>query len=804
MDGRNPKILHRIYFENFAPFHDPFEHFLESWAKQMPDYTVMRWNASNLDVTANLWTRRAAKEGAPVFLAEYFRWKLLAEYGGVYLDADCEIVDGPVFSGIVDELFASEEYDCFFGVEQRGNGHPTAQTVGAKKDAELVRFMRSLYEEQLGELWPWREKRGLIGPQLMALFFLNKGINAADDGFVKDIDEPVVLDRCKVYPQTYFSPKFTITGTELDYQPGKTCIYHMFANANVDFSRNRRSKDARERAATFDEYRSNLERALLFPRYYDASWLETQVAERTDAGIRADSASGVICFGPYVELPQGEYRARLRVADRPESGSATLSVTADGGRRTLGSHRFQFPLEGEIELAFETCRGPVSDLECVLIGHNVSAITIEGLEIAKLSDLKILHRIYFGFDGKPDQFATYLQTWQRELPDFKIMHWNASNLPMDANDYVRQLYKEEDHAFLTDYFRWWTLREYGGVYLDADVEVYDGARFRTLVDELENAQGYDAFIGIDKRGDGWYTAHTMASRPQSDLARFMCSVYENMGDLAVWRKKNFYFWAPQLTASYFAHKGHNREGMGTTPRLDEPVDIARVRIYPQEYFAPLSPTGDAQRPFELDALTGNTSLCHHFACSWHDTGSFYVEHSVQRGGQANVMLDDLMRAESAVTEDCIGNFSAVSGLRSVVGQVEGGTIRTDGVAGCLVFGPYVSLAKGTYRVSIRIVDCADLSDARVEVSGDHGDHYLMDAVDLQDLWDGRFARFDFTIDRPSDGLEVRVLCGKESSFAVRQVAIEAVRGEAILGEAARDGALCREATIGQRLLALFR
>ena len=156
MDGRNPKILHRIYFENFAPFHDPFEHFLESWAKQMPDYTVMRWNASNLDVTANLWTRRAAKEGAPVFLAEYFRWKLLAEYGGVYLDADCEIVDGPVFSGIVDELFASEEYDCFFGVEQRGNGHPTAQTVGAKKDAELVRFMRSLYEEQLGELWPWR------------------------------------------------------------------------------------------------------------------------------------------------------------------------------------------------------------------------------------------------------------------------------------------------------------------------------------------------------------------------------------------------------------------------------------------------------------------------------------------------------------------------------------------------------------------------------------------------------------------------------------------------------------------------
>lgn len=790
MDGRNPKILHRIYFENFAPFHDPFEHFLESWAVQMPDYTIMRWNASNLDVSANLWTRRAARDGAPVFLAEYFRWKLLSEYGGVYLDADCEIVDGPVFSAIIDDLFDSEDYDCFFGVEQRSNGHPTAQTVGAKKDAELVRFMKSLYENQLGEFWPWRETRGLIGPQLMALFFLNKGINASDDGFIKDLDEPIVLDRCKVYPQTYFSPKFAITGTEIDYQPGKTCIYHMFANANVDFSRNRRSADARERAATFAEYRSNLERALLFPRFYDASWLETRVGVHTDDGIQAAEANGVICYGPYIGLPQGDYRARLRLAGSPESGSATLTVTADSGHSSLGTRHFQFPLTNEaIEVEFQTGGGAVTDLECVLTGEDVDAMTIEGLEIAKLSDLRILHRIYFGFDGKPDQFATYLETWKRELPDFKIMHWNAANLPMDGNDYVRRLYKEKDHAFLTDYFRWWALREYGGVYLDADVEVYDGARFRALVAELENAQDYDAFIGIDKRGDGWYTAHTMASRPQSEVARFMCAIYEGMGDLAVWRKKNFYFWAPQLTASYFASKGHNREGMGTTPRLDAPVDIARVRIYPQEYFAPLSPTGDAQKPFELDALTSNTALCHHFACSWHDAGSFYAEHSAQRGGQANVLLDDLVRGEPLPCEDSIGTFTAHSGLRTVVGQVEGGTIWTRGDAGCLVFGPYISLAAGSYRVSIRIVGRAELAGSRVEVSGDEGDRYLMDAVDLQDLWDGQFARFDFTIDRPSEGLEIRILCSETSSFGVRQIAIEAVQGQP---------------TIGRRLLALFR
>lgn len=785
----NPRILHRIYFDTFAPYHDPFEHFLESWVQQMPGYTIMRWNASNLDVTENAWTRRAARDNAPVFLAEYFRWKLLSEYGGVYLDADCEIVDGAVLSGIIDGLFESSEYDCFFGVEQRDNGHPTAQTIGAKKGAELVRFMRTLYEEQLGDFWPWRETRGLIGPQLMALYFLNKGINVADDGFIRHIDEPVILDRCKIYPQTYFSPKFTITGTEIDYQPGRTCVYHMFANSNIDFSKKRRAKDARDRAATFDEYRANLQRALLFPRFYDASWLETQVGSHREEGIRAVSASGVISYGPYVNLPRGDYTARLRLSEQPQAGSATLTITADSGRVALGMGHFAFPMtQDAMEVAFRSDAAQVSNLECVLTGTDVDRITIEGLEIARHSDLKLLHRIYFGFDGKPDQFRAYLDTWESELPDFQIMHWNAANLPMDANDYVRKLHEEKDHAFLTDYFRWYVLREYGGVYLDADVEVYDGTRFRPLIEQLETAQDYDAFIGIDKREDGWYTAHTMASKPGSELARFMCSVYEGMGDLAVWRKKNFYFWAPQLTASYFAHMGHNREGMGTTPKIDAPVDIARVRIYPQEFFAPLSPTGQKAKPFALDALTENTSLCHHFACTWHDDGSFYAEHSAQQGGQANVLLRDIAEAAHALPPRPIGVFTAGHGLRSVVGRIEGERICTDGEAGCLVFGPYVTLEAGSYQ-GIVTLDAEDLSGARIEVSADQGEAYVKSAVDLGKLIRGREAKFDFTITERREGVEVRILCDERSAFAVERIEIDPLR---------------KKPGLGQRLLALVR
>ena len=60
-------------------------------------------------------------------------------------------------------------------------------------------------------------------------------------------------------------------------------------------------------------------------------------------------------------------------------------------------------------------------------------------------------------------------------------------------------------------------REYGGAYLDADVEIVNGAIFRKLIDQLEESPECDAFIGIDEKAGGWYTAHSMASKPGSRI-----------------------------------------------------------------------------------------------------------------------------------------------------------------------------------------------------------------------------------------------------------------------------------------------
>lgn len=227
-----PKIIHRIYFTDYPPYKDKFEHYLETWQRELPEYKIMQWNASNLDLEANEWVRRAVRARQPVFLSEYFRWKKLQEYGGLYLDADCEVLSGPVLRRLMDELQESTQFDAFLGVEEFSNGFPTAQTVAAKKGAALVDFMVQLYEESLsGPLWHWREERSLIGPQLISLYFRDHG-RELYEGMFKYITEPEVQNRVKVYPQEWFSPKFGISGRTLKYTEN-TCVYHLFGNANV-------------------------------------------------------------------------------------------------------------------------------------------------------------------------------------------------------------------------------------------------------------------------------------------------------------------------------------------------------------------------------------------------------------------------------------------------------------------------------------------------------------------------------------------------------------------------------------------
>lgn len=779
---KNPKIIHRIYFENFAPFHDPYEHYLESWYREMPDYKIMKWGYKNLDVSQSDWTQLAAKNNAPVFLSEYFRWQILSEYGGLYLDADCEIIDGKVLSGLLDDLYEQDEYDVFFGVEERSNGYPTAQTIAAKKEAGLISFMKNLYEERLSPLWKWRESRGLIGPQLISLFYQNEG-SEAENGYFRNLDEPIITQCAKVYPQHYFSPKFTLLGESVDYREGKTCVYHMFANANVDFSKNQKMNNARQKAMTFSEYRLFIEEKEKFPRVYDSSHFSIANGIFTDTGIISTGNDGMVFYGPYFSLPRGQYSAVLHFNKLPSTGMCNVSVTCRSGKVKIADGTFDLSdvsgksitmifnifdeIEHDIEIVLTTSQVPLLEFDKLLVDKLEEKIIpgfIPKVESVIPNTLKKIHRVYFGFDGKPDGYLRYLDTWREQLPDFQILHWNASNLPMDINPYVQKLYEEKDHAFLTDFFRWYLLREYGGSYLDADVEIINGDIYRSIIDDLENSANVDAVIGIDEKGGGWYTAHSMASKPNSDIATFMCSLYEGFGSFTAWRKKGFYFWAPQLTALYFANRNHNIAGMGTSPNIEEPIVVSGVKIYPQEWFAPLSPSGQANKPFLLNALTTNSCLCHHFACSWHDDDSIYLAHSKSSGGQNNTLLREIVQKES---NQYIPASSPM--LRTMAGTQDETGIHTSGKDGILLYGPYLHLPAGAYTVDITFSDIQCIEGAKVDIVANQGDVIILPWTDLSEYLVKDVAQIVFQIDNDMNNVEARIIVSELNYLSVSSV-----------------------------------
>lgn len=231
--------------------------------------------------------------------------------------------------------------------------------------------------------------------------------------------------------------------------------------------------------------------------------------------------------------------------------------------------------------------------------------------------IKTIHRIFFGFGGEEDLYLPYLELWKKALPEYEIKLWNANNLPLDLNPWTRKMTELQDGVFLSDFFRWWVCKEYGGIYLDADIEIYDGEKFNALIEELEASQDYDSLIGMETPIGG-YTSHSFACKKDSKLASYMCNLYANLDALSIARKKMLV--GPHITNLYFWEHGIKNNGNILSNSL---VIEAGVKILPLDFFSPLQ---YGAKP-SLEYLSKNTCLVHHYGGSWFEDDSVL---SIQR------------------------------------------------------------------------------------------------------------------------------------------------------------------------------
>ena len=93
---------------------------------------------------------------------------------------------------------------------------------------------------------------------------------------------------------------------------------------------------------------------------------------------------------------------------------------------------------------------------------------------------KVIHYCWFGRGEKPNSIKKCMKSWKEKCPDYEIIEWNEDNFDVNYNQYTKDAYSAKKYAFVSDVARLWIIYNYGGTYLDTDVEL------KVSLDELCN------------------------------------------------------------------------------------------------------------------------------------------------------------------------------------------------------------------------------------------------------------------------------------------------------------------------------
>lgn len=203
---------------------------------------------------------------------------------------------------------------------------------------------------------------------------------------------------------------------------------------------------------------------------------------------------------------------------------------------------------------------------------------------------KIIHYCWFGRNPLPELAIKCIESWKKYCPDYEIIEWNEDNFDLNMNAYIREAYEAKKWAFITDFVRLYVMVNYGGIYMDTDVEV---------------TKPLDPFLS-EKAFSGFETEKTiptgiMASEKGFDLFREMLEPYKTKhfvrDDGSFDMTTNVF-----IITKYCLSKGVILNNKKQT--------VEGFTLYPNDYFCPK----DVQSGQIFS--TTNTHTIHHFSGSW--------------------------------------------------------------------------------------------------------------------------------------------------------------------------------------------
>lgn len=204
---------------------------------------------------------------------------------------------------------------------------------------------------------------------------------------------------------------------------------------------------------------------------------------------------------------------------------------------------------------------------------------------------KVIHYCWFGGNEIPPLGKKCIMSWKKYCPDYEIIEWNESNYDYKKIPYIQEAYEEKKWAFVSDYVRLDVIYQYGGIYLDIDVELLQNIDFLLdyrcfLATEADHMIGTGVGFGAEKNDSN---------------IKLMMDMYQgihfrldhNLFDLIPCPHRN--------TLPF--------KKMGYQPS-DKIQHLNNAVIFPPEYFCPLD-----YETKELN-ITENTVAIHHYNASW--------------------------------------------------------------------------------------------------------------------------------------------------------------------------------------------
>ena len=201
---------------------------------------------------------------------------------------------------------------------------------------------------------------------------------------------------------------------------------------------------------------------------------------------------------------------------------------------------------------------------------------------------RIIHYCWFGGKELPELAQKCIATWKDKCSDYQIMRWDEATFDINSVPYVKEAYENKKFAFVTDYVRLWAIYNYGGVYMDTDVEVCKS--IDVFLDEY-------AFSGFESYTD--IPTGIMAGEKNLQIYKELLDYYTDRhfvkenGELDLTTNVTIF-------TEIFEKKGLTRDNTKQT--------IDGYTFYPKGYFCP----NDKDRLHRKEQIY----TIHHFAGSW--------------------------------------------------------------------------------------------------------------------------------------------------------------------------------------------